>query len=42
MIDEAGIDCHLEIDGGGKVDNIREGRLSSLSCLLHHVILESF
>ena len=42
MIDEAGIDCRLEIDGGVKVDNIREGRLSSVSCLLHHVILESF
>merc|ERR1712071_416012 len=24
MIDEAGIDCRLEIDGGVKVDNIKE------------------
>ena len=24
LIDEAGIDCRLEIDGGVKVDNIRE------------------
>merc|ERR1712154_664026 len=24
MIDDAGIDCRLEIDGGVKVDNIRE------------------
>jgi pentose-5-phosphate-3-epimerase len=42
MIDEAGIDCHLEIDGGVKVNNIREGRLSLVSCLLHHAVLASF
>lgn len=24
MIDEAGIDCRLEIDGGVKVDNIKQ------------------
>lgn len=42
MIDDAGIDCRLEIDGGVKVENIREGRLSSVSCLLRHAIHESF
>jgi ribulose-phosphate 3-epimerase len=41
MIDDAGIDCRLEIDGGVKVDNIREGRFSFAACRLYPRSLEA-